>query len=155
MPAKLQDLAHDGYTIIISSNQGRFTDLEGNELPEAAVHKKKFGNIMRALQISSTILVGCANDLHRKPRLGLWSMIPELTGNKDCDIDKASSYIVGDAAGREQDFSDSDLHWAMNAGIPFYTPEEFFLDKPRQARTHKFHPQWHLNVHEEVECKGE
>ena len=155
MPAKLRALAFDNYTVIISSNQGRLTDLEGNEVPEATSFKRKLEHIMRALQIPVTLLVACANDLYRKPRTGLWPLIPTLTGNDGCGLDKEHSYIVGDAAGRKGDFSDSDLHWAMNAEIPFYTPEEFFLGETRKPRTHKFHPQWYLDGNEQKECKGE
>lgn len=155
VPAKLRSLAHDNYTIIISSNQGRLTDLDGNEVPETALFKRKLEHIMRALQIHVTLLVACANDLYRKPRPGLWPIIPDLTGNEGCTIDKARSFVVGDAAGREKDFSDSDLHWAMNAEIPFYTPEEFFLGETRQPRSHKFDPQWYLDGLEQESREGE
>lgn len=130
------------------------TDLDGNEVPEAASFKRKMEHVMRSLEIPVTLLVACANDLNRKPRPGLWPMIPKLTGNDGRAIDKTRSYIVGDAAGRPSDFSDSDLHWAMNAEIPFYTPEEFFLGEPQKPRSHKFHPEWHLDRNEQEECKG-
>jgi bifunctional polynucleotide phosphatase/kinase len=38
-------------------------------------------------------------------------------------IDKAASYFVGDAAGRPGDHASTDRKWAMNIGIPFFTPE--------------------------------
>jgi bifunctional polynucleotide phosphatase/kinase len=155
VPAKLRALALNNYTIIISSNQGRLTDLEGNEVLEAASFKRKLEHIMCALQIPVTLLVACANDLNRKPRPGLWPLIPTLTGNDGCGLDKEQSLIVGDAAGREGDFSDSDLNWAMNAEIPFSTPEEFFLGEARKARSHKFDPQWYLDGNEKKECEGE
>ncbi|CAH0023216.1 unnamed protein product [Clonostachys rhizophaga] len=60
-------------------------------------------------------------------------------------IDKQRSLIIGDSAGRESDFSDSDVHWAMNAGVPFYTPEVYFLGKAPEPLGHKFNPEWHLN----------
>ncbi|CEJ93573.1 hypothetical protein VHEMI09151 [[Torrubiella] hemipterigena] len=151
VPTKLRVLTEKGYTIIISSNQGRLTDLEGNEVPEAQSFKRKMEFVLRALDIPVTLIVACANDINRKPRPGLWSMIPKLTGNNGCYIDKQDSYIVGDAAGREADFSDSDLHWAMNADIPFYTPEEFFLGHKQEPRTHKFHPDWYLYGKEDKE----
>ena len=42
-----------------------------------------------------------------------------LTG----EIDKQSSFFVGDAAGRKDDFSGTDRKWALNVDIPFRTPE--------------------------------
>jgi len=42
--------------------------------------------------------------------------------------DKTESFFVGDAAGREYpkgkpDFSSTDRKWALNIGLPFFTPE--------------------------------
>lgn len=37
--------------------------------------------------------------------------------------DKSSSYFVGDAAGRADDFASTDRKFALNVGIQFYTPE--------------------------------
>lgn len=37
--------------------------------------------------------------------------------------DKSSSFFVGDAAGRPTDFAGTDRKWALNVGIPFFTPE--------------------------------
>ena len=38
-------------------------------------------------------------------------------------VDNAESYFVGDAAGRDADFSGTDRKWAENLNIPFFTPE--------------------------------
>jgi bifunctional polynucleotide phosphatase/kinase len=37
--------------------------------------------------------------------------------------DKKDSYLVGDAAGRPDDFASTDRKFALNVGIQFYTPE--------------------------------
>ena len=46
-------------------------------------------------------------------------------------IDKEQSFFCGDAAGRKtkthKDFSDTDLKFALNVGVPFKTPEVMFL----------------------------
>ncbi|KAI0437246.1 PNK3P-domain-containing protein [Xylaria telfairii] len=145
IPGKLRSLALQGYTVIICSNQGRLTELDGSESPAAAPFKKKMEHILRNLQVDVTLFVACANDIYRKPRPGLWSIIPQYTGNEYSSIDKTQSLVVGDAAGRESDFSDSDVHWAMNAGISFFTPEAFFLGQALGPIGHKFHPDWYLH----------
>lgn len=72
VPVKLRSLAAMDYTIIISSNQGRLTEFDGSEAPEAASFKRKLECVMRALQVPVTLFVACANDIYRKPRPGLW-----------------------------------------------------------------------------------
>ena len=44
-----------------------------------------------------------------------------------------SGFYCGDAAGRPQDYSDSDKIFAQNAGIKFYTPEELFPSIERMS----------------------
>jgi histidinol phosphatase-like enzyme len=50
------------------------------------------------------------------------------------EVDFSKSFYVGDAAGRAaeagraKDHSVSDLQFAQNVGIAFFTPEQFFLE---------------------------
>ena len=48
-------------------------------------------------------------------------------------IDLSSSFHVGDAAGRKTDWSTVDKQFAHNAGLQFFTPEQFFLDSNEQC----------------------
>ncbi|KAJ1961073.1 hypothetical protein GGI12_003452 [Dipsacomyces acuminosporus] len=69
----------------------------------------------------------------RKPSPGMWHLA-ELD-NGGLSVDRSSSFFVGDAAGRKAgwkrgaaaDFSDSDLAFALNLNVPFYTPEHIFI----------------------------
>ena len=50
-----------------------------------------------------------------------------LTATKK-EIDIKLSFYCGDACGRENDFSDTDLKFALNLNIPVFTPEYIFLN---------------------------
>lgn len=51
------------------------------------------------------------------------------------------SFYCGDAAGRPKtatrpkDFNDTDLKFALNVGLPFLTPEQFFLGEKDDSIT--------------------
>lgn len=140
VPIKLRAFYDRGYVIVITSNQGRLTDFNGDESAEAKPFKYKMELILKELGVSATLIIACANDFYRKPRPGIWSLIPSYTGNQGLEIDNSESFVVGDAAGRKKDHSDSDLHLALNLGVNFYTPEEFFQGRAREPLGHKFDP---------------
>ena len=49
--------------------------------------------------------------------------------------DIANSFFLGDAAGRPNDHSSTDRKLALNIGIPFHTPEAYFLGLPEAPYT--------------------
>lgn len=72
------------------------------------------------------------DDLMRKPRYGAWEWLLRELHLKQAQVDSVSFYC-GDAAGRpkikgrNKDFAATDYKFALNIGVAFRTPEDFFL----------------------------
>ncbi|CAI6284822.1 unnamed protein product [Periconia digitata] len=143
VPTKLRQAFHRDFRIVIITNQGRLTTTHGAEAAAAQPFRDKVHNIFEALDLPVTIYVACANDGWRKPRTRTWEHLVDSIGPGRV-IDVSASYMVGDAAGRPNDHSDDDRHFAMNLGIPFQTPEEFFLAQSPENWKHIFDPDEHL-----------
>lgn len=78
---------------------------------------KMLKNSLSTLNIPMTIVVGFGKNI-KKPD-------PKLFYNVISEFDKERSFFVGDACG-EGSWSDSDLQFAKNVGINFFTPEQVF-----------------------------
>uniref|UniRef100_A0A1I8IHM9 FHA_2 domain-containing protein n=1 Tax=Macrostomum lignano TaxID=282301 RepID=A0A1I8IHM9_9PLAT len=132
VPDKLKQLHSDGYRLLFISNQSGFE--KGTTSPKEIMQKCEL--VISELGVpADVILIGSVSHF-RKPDIGAWEFFV-----RDCnggvEFDKSSSFFVGDAAGRpasgshKKDFSCSDRMFAANIGLPFSTPEEFFLDEPK------------------------
>ncbi|KAM0754682.1 PNK3P-domain-containing protein [Meredithblackwellia eburnea MCA 4105] len=125
IPRKLKELHQDGYAIVFISNQAG---------PNAQQQAFKDKMPLFASNISTVPFHAFAAldyDKYRKPATGAWEIYVEKF-NGGIPVDYEQSFYVGDAAGRQQtaskkaDHSDCDIKMAMNAGLNFHTPEEFF-----------------------------
>lgn len=114
---KLFELNNNGFHIIIITNQ--------NGIDKGKTDKKmwmnKIHDVINYLNTEITVFCSLKNDLYRKPRTKLWDSF--ING----DIDK--SFFCGDAGGLDNDFSDSDLKFALNVGIKFIHRDEFIFNK--------------------------
>ncbi|GJJ15534.1 hypothetical protein Clacol_009812 [Clathrus columnatus] len=111
---KLSELYEKGYTIAIFSNQGTTSQKTIDEW------KNKIPLIAKELPNTPfRIFAAQGYDWYRKPMPGMW-----------LEFEKINNVAIGDAAGRPGDHSDTDRKLALNIGLSFFTPEEFFLDKP-------------------------
>lgn len=126
---KLQKYILDGFRIVIISNQSGIRKGRTNEED----WKYKVDELQKLLNLPFLIMAALNSDYNRKPSIGMWKILEEKL-NDGIKIDKSKSIYVGDAAGREKtnitkkDHSDSDYKFALNIGIKFFTPEEFFKD---------------------------
>ncbi|XP_013389083.1 bifunctional polynucleotide phosphatase/kinase [Lingula anatina] len=144
VPGKLKKLLADGFKVVFFTNQsgiskGKMTEQE---------FQRKVENITSKLNIPVQVFVSTGSGLYRKPSLGVWNVL--LSENNDgIEVDPKQSFYVGDAAGRpenkdkkkKKDFSCGDRLFALNIGIRFYTPEEYFLGhKPAPFNMPEFDP---------------
>ncbi|KAG8897496.1 hypothetical protein FRB99_008114 [Tulasnella sp. 403] len=144
IPKKLKELHDDGFAIVIVSNQslsGIFKDPKKREPKFEKIGKKLPLIAAKIPSVPFRIFAATEKDQYRKPITGTWLELERLFRKDGVEIDLASSFYVGDAAGRPGDHHVSDRLYALNVGIPFYTPEEFFLKKsPRKFTLRGFHP---------------
>lgn len=139
--AKLQELVEENYTIIIITNQAGM-----NKHPDIL---ERIENIYRELSDQCDfsyfeIYIATSNDVYRKPNTAIFEkyMWPKIE-----NIEKI--FYVGDAAGRQDDFSDSDRKFAFNIHlfirhyqpkekkyphVKFFTPDEFFKNERGDER---------------------
>jgi len=135
VPQKLLEFHQKGYKIVFFSNQGGI----GTGKTDPADFKKKLNAVMAAIPgVPVQIYASTQNGKYRKPATGMWGMFAK-GGNAGVEPDLKLSAYIGDAAGRakgwkagcKKDFSDSDRKFAINLGVQFLTPDEFFLgEKP-------------------------
>ncbi|KAJ8256549.1 hypothetical protein COCON_G00187010 [Conger conger] len=128
---KLARLLREGYKVVFFTNQMGIA--RGKLRPE--VFKSKVEDILSTLKLAVQVFVATGPGVYRKPVMGMWEHLCEKA-NDGVTVDKSQSFFVGDAAGRpanwapgkkKKDFSCSDRLFALNIGLTFHTPEEFFL----------------------------
>nr|XP_023019816.1 uncharacterized protein F21D5.5 [Leptinotarsa decemlineata] len=144
IPQRLRNLQAEGFKLVFFTNQSGV----GKELSKISDFKWKIENVIKKLAVPIQVFIALGRSMYRKPLLGMWNV---LKGNKNggVDIDLNESFYVGDAAGRQKnwapkrpkDHSLADRLFAMNAGLKFYTPEEYFLKaKPVSFSMPEFDP---------------
>lgn len=118
---QIQKYESSDYSIIIITNQGGI----GKGKVNVEKWKCKLEKIFNKLNVKSLSIFASKNEnKYRKPIPTFW--------NEFINGDKSTSLYIGDACGREKtkefkkDFADTDLKFALNIGIQFNSPEEFF-----------------------------
>ncbi|HLX53594.1 MAG TPA: HAD-IIIA family hydrolase [Aquella sp.] len=115
--AILKQYRDNGFTLVIFSNQ-KVTPREKLDY--------KLSRMDNVLQLFASeglyfiFFVATDDDEYRKPDIGMYAKLFTLCPNIK------QGFYCGDAAGRTSDFSDSDLKFADNCQLVFYTPEQVF-----------------------------
>lgn len=65
------------------------------------------------------------SDIYRKPNIGMLESLMERYVGDDFDYIKQKSLMIGDASGKEGQFSDSDKKTAENFGIDYIDVDDF------------------------------
>jgi bifunctional polynucleotide phosphatase/kinase len=114
-------LIDNKYTIIIISNQA------GIEKKKQTVEEwqTKLNKIVEMLNINIMVFCSTGQNKYRKPNS---TFLNDFISNSVI-LNKQKSFYCGDALGRTDDFSDTDLKFAMNCRIPIKSPEKIFLNK--------------------------
>ena len=133
---KLRELHDVGNKIVIFTNQ---LVIEKG-LTDVKTVTRKIGNIIDTVGIPIQAFISTGLDHYRKPSPEMWKYMAGNCNN-GISVDNSNSIFVGDATGRPKnwkpgaprDFSCGDRKFALNVGIQFYTPEEFFLGEELYA----------------------
>ncbi|XP_056139072.1 bifunctional polynucleotide phosphatase/kinase isoform X1 [Lampris incognitus] len=128
---RLASLLKKGHKVVFFTNQMGIA--KGKLRPE--VFMSKVEDVLSTLQLPVQVFVATGPGIYRKPVMGMWNYLCEKA-NSGVTVAKSQSFYVGDAAGRpanwapgkkKKDFSCSDRLYALNIGLQFHTPEEYFL----------------------------
>lgn len=131
----LREKHDDNYKIVIFTNQAGISKGKTKLIDI----KNKIQNISKSLGVPVQAFIATGDNHFRKPLTGMWQTLCDLK-NEGYSVNMEMSFYVGDAAGRpeikalkkKKDHSTVDRLFALNLGLTFYTPEEHFLNTPRQ-----------------------
>ncbi len=143
VPDTINEQVQDNNVIcgIITNQKGLKSELMVNDW----IFKIK--SINEKLQFH-VIFASIKDDNFRKPLPQSWDYIKNnlLSGITNLSkLEKENKiYYIGDACGRTNDFSDTDLKYSINCGFKFKTPELFFkynLEKPDMKNCYVTYPE--------------
>ncbi|KAL3981799.1 Polynucleotide kinase 3 phosphatase family protein [Acanthocheilonema viteae] len=129
VPQLLAEIAGKNFKVVIFTNQRGIQT--GSQDREAFCRKME--RVCQQIKLPIQVFVSLGTLQYRKPYIGMWNYF-ENHGNGGIAINRQSSFYVGDAAGRVQtnirkkkDHSAADRLFALNFGVNFFTPEQYFL----------------------------
>eukprot|EP00013_Stygamoeba_regulata_P025107 CAMPEP_0177645288 /NCGR_PEP_ID=MMETSP0447-20121125/9170_1 /TAXON_ID=0 /ORGANISM="Stygamoeba regulata, Strain BSH-02190019" /LENGTH=1149 /DNA_ID=CAMNT_0019147763 /DNA_START=35 /DNA_END=3484 /DNA_ORIENTATION=- len=95
---------------------------------------ERLNQFTQAANVPILSFISVASDAFRKPAPGMSLLLRHRLQRLGYQLQTETSFFCGDAAGRSatshsrKDFSASDLLFAFNSELQFFTPEQLFLD---------------------------
>lgn len=123
----LQKLHSQGFKLVIFTNQSAIGRAKKTKQKSVSEKIARLGGFVEEMGLPFQVVAATGKDECRKPGIGMWDYFVQHL-NAGVQPDKASSFFVGDAAGRKKDHGDGDKGFAKNVGITFYTEVDFFKD---------------------------
>ena len=120
----LSKFIDNGFTLVIFTNQ-KLKNKKNKDKIEIEMRQKmdKLEYFMKIINLPMIVFISFGDGDYRKPGTGMWEILKRMLNS---DINYERSFYVGDAAGRPEDFSDSDSGFAANNGLNFITQTDFF-----------------------------
>lgn len=130
LPEKLKHLQQKGYKIAI------FSENVLTEKLHLKIFKKKICVLLQRIGVPVQVFMAIDNEHMKKPVLGMWQA--QTKRNQNILVDTRKSFYVGCYGGRKQNWaqgkkpdpSNEDRLFAVNIGVKFFTPEEYFQGTP-------------------------
>jgi len=111
------------HNVVVFSNQGQIKGAHDGK--SAAKFKGVIENMTREFGIPWQVYAATQIDSCRKGvGISMWDFY--MKDFKNVKVDRENSFFVGDAAGRPDDFSDSDKMFAMSAKLIFFDNDYFY-----------------------------
>ena len=138
VPEQLKNIQDEGFTIVIFTNQARFSTQVKDRIECVRQALEQFGVVV-------FVFIATGDDDFRKPETGMFELFKSLIQIEDTNIFSEMSFYVGDAAGDEQNkswsdyppyaWASSDLEFAEHCGLLFFVPRDIFPQPPEPLPT--------------------
>jgi bifunctional polynucleotide phosphatase/kinase len=130
------------YHLIIISNQLNLLKNKNHRYENWKIKIKSLFEDFTKNKLQIELYASVTDDIYRKPRWGIYNIIFDKYKIKP-------EFYCGDALGRQGDFSDTDLKFALNCNIKVKSPENIFLHE-NSKKINISYPKLNNNINNQI-----